>query len=193
MFTNRRVLLNNYVRGYPKVTDFRLDDSAEVHLSITDGAVAVLLKNLYLSCDPYMRHRMSNSVTHPGTIIHSFSPDSVLEVYGVAEVMDSTHPDFEKGNIVWGLTGWEQYTTVKNPEKLNKINHILPLSYYAGFLGMPGLSAYVGFYELCAPKQGETVYVSSAAGGVGQLVGQFAKMAGCYVVGSASTKERVEI
>ncbi|GLT87956.1 hypothetical protein SLE2022_060050 [Rubroshorea leprosula] len=107
--------------------------------------------------------------------------------------MDSAHPNFEKGNIVFGLTGWEQYNMVKNPEKLNKINHILLLSYYVGVLGMHGLSTYVGFYKLCAPKQGEIVYVSSAAGGVGQLVGQFAKKAGCYVVGSASTKEKVEI
>ncbi|KAJ6324980.1 hypothetical protein OIU76_012129 [Salix suchowensis] len=93
-----------------------------------------------------------------------------------------------------GLTGWEEYTVIPNPERLNKISHTgVPLSYYTGILGTGGIAAYVGFYNLCSPKAGETVYVSSACGGVGQLVGQFAKMMGCYVVGSASTEEKVNL
>jgi len=75
-----------------------------------------------------------------------------------------------------------------------KIQHTdVPLSYYTGLLGMPGMTAYVGFYEICSPKKGETVYVSAASGAVGQLVGQFAKMMGCYVVGSAGSKEKVDL
>ncbi|TMW93863.1 hypothetical protein EJD97_011055 [Solanum chilense] len=69
----------------------------------------------------------------------------------------------------------------------------VPLSYYTGILGMPGMTAYVGFYEICSPKKGETVFVSAASGAVGQLVGQFAKMLGCYVVGSAGSKEKVDL
>jgi 2-alkenal reductase len=73
-----------------------------------------------------------------------------------------------------------------------KIQHTdIPLSYYTGLLGMPGMTAYAGFYEVCSPKEGETVYVSAASGAVGQLVGQFAKMMGCYVVGSAGSTEKV--
>ncbi|XWS42992.1 hypothetical protein CRYUN_Cryun16bG0062000 [Craigia yunnanensis] len=196
MVRNKQVVLNKYVRGWPKDGDFRVNWSETECSSIPNGTVGVLLKNLYLACDPYMRHRMShNHISHPGTILqNSFSPASVLVGYGVARVIQSTHPDFKEGDHVWGLTGWEEYTIAHNPQNLNKIPYTdVPLSYYLGVLGMPGIAAYVGFYNLCCPKKGESVYVSTAAGEVGQLVGQFAKMMGCYVVGSASTKEKVDL
>nr|XP_043609448.1 2-alkenal reductase (NADP(+)-dependent)-like isoform X2 [Erigeron canadensis] len=92
------------------------------------------------------------------------------------------------------MTGWEQYSIINDPENLFKIEHTdVPLSYYTGILGMPGITAYAGFYEICAPKEGEYVFVSAASGAVGQLVGQFAKLSGCYVVGSAGTKEKVDM
>ncbi|OMO50187.1 Alcohol dehydrogenase superfamily, zinc-type [Corchorus capsularis] len=201
MRRNKQVVLNNYVSGWPKEADFRVQHSQysnSINNIPADGTVAVLVKNLYVACDPYMRHRMSSRhVSHPGTILrNSFSPHSVLVGYGVARVIESTHPDFKEGDHVWGLTGWEEYTLIPNPHNLNKIALItddVPLSYYLGVLGMPGVAAYVGFYNLCSPKAGETVYVSSASGGVGQLVGQFAKMMGCYVIGSAGTKLKVDL
>ncbi|KAE9465822.1 hypothetical protein C3L33_02269, partial [Rhododendron williamsianum] len=110
--------------------------------------------------------------------------------------MDSGHPKFETGDFVWGKTGWEEYSLITTPETLFKIEHtddVVPLHYYTGILGMPGLAAYVGFYKIGAPKKGEYVFVSAASGAVGQLVGQFAKLMGCYVVGSASTKEKVDL
>ncbi|KAD5803569.1 hypothetical protein E3N88_14929 [Mikania micrantha] len=114
--------------------------------------------------------------------------------YGVAKVLDSGHSNFKKGDLVWGFTGWEEYSIINEPETLFKIEHTdVPLSYYTGILGMPGMTAYVGFYEICAPKKGEYVFVSAASGAVGQLVGQFAKLSGCYVVGSAGTKEKVDL
>ncbi|KAM1174728.1 hypothetical protein ACFX19_027821 [Malus domestica] len=141
-----------------------------------------------------MRHRMSDRVAHPGTIIQSFSPGSVLVGYGVSKVMESTHPRFKEGDFVWGMIGWEEYSLITSPDRLNKISFTdVPLSYYAGILGMPGIAAYFGFHKICYPKERACFYVSSAAGGVGQLVGQFAKMIGCYVVGSASTKEKVDL
>ncbi|XP_049404606.1 2-alkenal reductase (NADP(+)-dependent)-like isoform X4 [Solanum stenotomum] len=93
------------------------------------------------------------------------------------------------------MTGWEEYSIVTASQSaLFKIHDKnVPLSYYTGILGMPGMTAYVGFYEICSPKKGETVFVSAASGAVGQLVGQFAKMLGCYVVGSAGTKEKVDL
>uniref|UniRef100_M1D6P3 Allyl alcohol dehydrogenase n=1 Tax=Solanum tuberosum TaxID=4113 RepID=M1D6P3_SOLTU len=94
------------------------------------------------------------------------------------------------------MTGWEEYSIVTPTDQnyLFKINDKdVPLSYYTGILGMPGMTAYVGFYEICSPKKGETVFVSAASGAVGQLVGQFAKMLGCYVVGSAGSKEKVDL
>ncbi|XP_059277482.1 2-alkenal reductase (NADP(+)-dependent)-like isoform X2 [Lycium ferocissimum] len=114
--------------------------------------------------------------------------------YGVAKVLESGDSNFQKGDLVWGMTGWEEYSVVTDTQSLFKIHHKdVPLSYYTGILGMPGMTAYAGFYEVCSPKKGETVFVSAASGAVGQLVGQFAKMLGCYVVGSAGTKEKVDL
>ncbi|KAK3028962.1 hypothetical protein RJ639_039989 [Escallonia herrerae] len=110
---------------------------------------------------------------------------------GVAKVLDSGDPNFKKGDLVWGMTGWEEYSLITATQTLFKIEHTdVPLSYYLGILGIPGLTAYVGFYEICSPKKGEYVFISAATGAVGQLVGQFAKLLGCYVVGSAGTKEK---
>ncbi|PON83296.1 Alcohol dehydrogenase superfamily, zinc-type [Trema orientale] len=116
--------------------------------------------------------------------------------YGVSKVVDSDHPEFKKDDLVWGLTTWEEYSLITDPKShsLVKIHHTdVPLSYYTGILGMPGKTAYAGFFEVCTPKKGEYVYVSAASGAVGQLVGQFAKLAGCYVVGSAGSKEKVDL
>lgn len=114
--------------------------------------------------------------------------------YGVAKVLDSQHPDFMAGDLVWGTTNWEQFSLITTPKNLIKIelsDTDVPLSYYVGILGITGLTSYVGLYEYCSPKEGERVFISAAAGAVGQLVGQFAKLMGCYVVGSAGTKEKV--
>ncbi|KAI3953353.1 hypothetical protein MKX01_042331 [Papaver californicum] len=116
--------------------------------------------------------------------------------YAVSEVLDSGNPNFEKGDYVWGFAGWEQYSLIDNPDPLSlkKITYTdVPLSYYTGILGMPGMTAYAGFNKLASPKEGESVYVSAATAAVGQLVGQFAKMMGCYVVGSAGSKEKVDL
>ncbi|CAI9108406.1 OLC1v1007988C1 [Oldenlandia corymbosa var. corymbosa] len=94
--------------------------------------------------------------------------------FGVAKVLDSCNPKFKPGDLLWGVTGWEEFSIITN-----------------GILGMPGLTAYAGFFEVCSPKKGEHVYISAASGAVGQLVGQFAKLLGCYVVGSAGTEEKL--
>ncbi|KAM0000187.1 putative oxidoreductase [Helianthus debilis subsp. tardiflorus] len=187
---NKQIILKDYVNGFPKESDMPITSST-INLKLPEGSNAVLLKNLYLSCDPYMRGRMSKS---EGSYVSSFTPGSPITGYGVAKVLDSRHSKFKKGDLVWGMTGWEEYSIINVPETLFKIQDTdVPLSYYTGLLGMAGMTAYVGFYEICAPKKGEYVYVSAAAGAVGQLVGQFAKLCGCYVVGSAGTKEKVDL
>ena len=126
--------------------------------------------------------------------VDSFKPGSPISGYGVARVLDSKNQNFEKGDLVWGRTGWEEYTIINSPEVLVEIqNTDLPLSNYIGILGMPGLTANAGFHEICNPKKGEFVFVSAASGAVGQLVGQFAKLMGCYVVGSAGSMEKVNL
>nr|XP_043610893.1 2-alkenal reductase (NADP(+)-dependent)-like [Erigeron canadensis] len=188
---NKKIVLKDYVKGFPKESDMILKTSDTIELKIPEGSNGVLVKNLYLSCDPYMRGRMTKT---QGSYVDSFTPGSPINGYGVAKVLDSGHSNLKKGDLVWGGVGWEEYSIVTAPETLIKIEHTdVPLSYYTGILGMPGMTAYVGFYEICAPKKGEYVYISAASGAVGQLVGQFAKLSGCYVVGSAGTKEKVDL
>ncbi|CAJ2633792.1 unnamed protein product [Trifolium pratense] len=188
--SNKQVLATDYITGNPKQTDMYLKTSTISLQLPLDSSEAVLVKNLVLSCDPYMR---GTKRTDRNNLFYSFSPDSPIVGYGVCKVLDSKHPDFKKGDLVWGVTKWEEYSIIKT-DSLIKIEHTdVPLSYYTGLLGMPGMTAYAGFYEVGVPKKGDYVFISSAFGAVGQLVGQLAKLMGCYVVGSAGSKYKVDI
>ncbi|XP_061350683.1 NADPH-dependent oxidoreductase 2-alkenal reductase-like isoform X4 [Gastrolobium bilobum] len=169
---NKQVILKDYVSGFLKETDMNIVESS-ITLKLPEGCNEVLLKNLYLSCDPYTRILMNK----PGgpSMGRNYTPSSPLGAYGVAEVLESGHPDYKKCDLVWGFTKWEEYSLVPSTQIHFKIEHTdVPLSYYTGILG-------------------ENVFVSAASGAVGQLVGQFAKLSGCYVVGSAGTKEKVDL
>ncbi|KAK9288022.1 hypothetical protein L1049_016467 [Liquidambar formosana] len=188
--SNKQVILRHYAKGFPKETDLKVS-TGTIHLKVPEGSNAVVVKNLYLSCDPYMPSCMQedNSIGMP-----SFTPGSAINGYGVAKVLDSGHPDFKEGDLIWGMIGWEEYSLITTPETFFKIEHTdVPLSYYTGLLGMAGMTAYGGFFEVCSPKEGESVFISAASGAVGQLVGQFAKLMGCYVVGSVGSKEKVDL
>ncbi|KAE9450406.1 hypothetical protein C3L33_17694, partial [Rhododendron williamsianum] len=166
--SNKQVILRDYLSGFPKESDFEFKTS-KIRLSVAQGSKSVVTGLMTLEI----------WVVEP------------IIGYGVARVIDSGHPNFKKGDLVWGMTGWEEYSLITEPETFIKIEHTdVPLSYYTGILGMPGMTAYAGFYEVGSPKEGEYVFVSSAFGAVGQLVGQFAKLKNCYVVGSAGSKEK---
>ncbi|KAH7861525.1 hypothetical protein Vadar_027374 [Vaccinium darrowii] len=191
---NKQVIFRDYIESTrsPIESDFVINTEKKIHLEVPQGSNGVLVKNLYLSCDPYMYILMKD--IKDAYVFTSYTPGSVITGFGVAKVLDSRHPNFKKGDLVWGITGWEEYSLITKLEELFKIEHTdVPLSYYTGILGMPGLTAHFGFHEVCAPKKGEYVFVSAAVGAVGQLVGQFAKLMGCYVVGSAGSQEKVEL
>ncbi|XP_059447336.1 2-alkenal reductase (NADP(+)-dependent)-like [Corylus avellana] len=191
--SNKQVILRDYVSGFPKESDMYVT-TGTVKLKVPQGSNAILVKNLYLSCDPYMRGLMRPATSIKASYIAPFKPGSPITGHGVAKVLDSAHPNFKKGDLVWGMTGWEEYSLITETDFLFKIEHTdVPLSYYTGILGMPGMTAYAGFYEVCSPKKGEYVFISAASGAVGQLVGQFAKLLGCFVVGSAGSKEKVDL
>ncbi|KAJ6683417.1 hypothetical protein OIU85_007131 [Salix viminalis] len=198
VISNKQVFLADYVSGFPEESNLYLTTSS-IKLKVPEdqsGKDAVLLKNLYLSCDPFMRGRMQRDLPPDRPELSSYSLGSPIVGFGVGRVVDSRHSDFKKGDLVWGSTiGWEEYSLIPNPEDLFKINHTddIPLSYYTGILGMPGMTAYFCFFDIGSPKEGDRVYVSAASGAIGQLVGQFAKLIGCYVVGSAGSKEKVEL
>ncbi|MED6179479.1 hypothetical protein PIB30_001242 [Stylosanthes scabra] len=180
---NKQVVLKDYVTGLLKESNLDIAEGT-ITLKLPEGSNEILLKNLYLSCDPYMRNLMNNLE----------GPGSPLLGYGVSKVVESRHPDYKKGDLVWGITKWQEYSLVPSSQIEFKIEHTdVPLSYYTGILGMPGMTAYAGFFEVGLPKKGDKVFVSAASGAVGQLVGQFAKLSGCYVVGSAGSKAKVDL
>ncbi|KAG6664889.1 hypothetical protein I3843_02G108400 [Carya illinoinensis] len=189
--SNKQVIFRDYVTGHPKESDMYLT-TGTIKLKVPQGSDAVLVKNICLSCDPLMQFFMRKAVGLTG--YDRYTPGRPIFGYGVAKVLDSGNPKFKAGDLVWGTTGWEEYSLITKTESLIKIQHTdLPLSYYTGILGMPGMTAYAGFYEVGAPKKGEYVFVSAASGAVGQILGQFAKLEGCYVVGSAGSREKVDL
>ncbi|KAJ7570927.1 hypothetical protein O6H91_01G140200 [Diphasiastrum complanatum] len=184
---NRQILLKDYVTGSFVESDMTFHDGTCL-LQLQEGTNDILVKNLYISPDPFLRGRMQKRTN---SYVDSFVPGSVITGFGVSQVVMSNNPNFSKGDFVTGYTGWEDFSVIKSSGFLRIIPAIgFPLTY---FLGVLGLTAYAGFHEVCSPKEGDQVFVSAASGAVGQLVGQFAKLLGCYVVGSAGSNEKVEL
>lgn len=176
---NTRVLLHRRPSGAITTDLFLLD---EVPIE-EPGPGDVLVRNIYLSCDPYLVGRMQSG----------FPLDEPVVVRAVGVVERSANPAWPEGTIVWGFLAWEEYTLVPGGRGLTVVDPSLgPISYAISVLGMPGLTAYVGAIEIGRPTPGETFYVSSAAGAVGSLAGQLARLAGARVVGSAGSQAKCE-
>jgi NADPH-dependent curcumin reductase CurA len=148
----------------------------------------VLVKNLWLSLDPYMRGRLSQQKSY----VKGVEIGEVMTGETAGEVVESRHPKFKPGDTVTAPSGWQLYCCLKG-ETLTKVDASRArLSYFLGCLGMPGRTAYFGLKEIGAPKPGETVVVSAASGAVGMVVGQLAKAWGCRAVGIAGGKEKCD-
>ncbi|MCD7036504.1 NADP-dependent oxidoreductase [Metabacillus sp. GX 13764] len=147
----------------------------------------VIVRTLYLSVDPYMRGRMQDTKSY----VEPFPLNEVIQGGVVGEVVQSNSDSFERGDVVVGMLGWQEYSAASEKD-IRKIDPtIAPVTTALGILGMPGLTAYFGLLHIGQPKEGETVVVSGAAGAVGSIVGQIAKIKGARVVGIAGSDEKI--
>jgi NADPH-dependent curcumin reductase CurA len=182
MTTYRRFVLASRPEGQVKPENFALREAQIAPLK--DGEV--LVRNHYLSLDPYMRGRLDD--------VRSYAPPQPLDetmIGGTAgEVVESRSPAFKAGDKVIGMLGWSEMG-VSDAKGLRKVDTSqIPLSAYLGAAGMPGITAWYGLTQIIHPKEGETIVVSSAAGAVGSVVGQLAKVRGCRAVGIAGGPEK---
>ncbi|XP_031382400.1 2-alkenal reductase (NADP(+)-dependent)-like [Punica granatum] len=193
--TNKYVTIKRHVEGTPKESDFEIK-TVTLCLSIDSGCGDIIVKNLMVSIDPYQINRMKSYSSSHETISYAkgIVPGEEIEAYGVARVLVSENPEFEKGDLVIGVITWGEYSKIPSGRMIRKLEPMgLPLSYHVGFLGFSGLTAYAGLFEICKPKKGDKVFVSAASGSVGNLVGQYAKLFGCYVVGCAGSNKKVKL
>jgi NADPH-dependent curcumin reductase CurA len=169
--------------GAPKETDFELVD-----VEVGDPADGeLLIRNEIISVDPYMRGRMNDARSY----VPSFELGKPLLGGAVGRVAASCHPDLAEGDWVFSMLGWREVAR-SNGDGVRKLDpEAAPPSTALGVLGMPGIAAYVGLLDIGEPKEGETVFVSGAAGAVGSVAGQIAKLKGCRVIGSAGSPEKV--
>jgi len=182
---NKTIILESRPVGKPKLSDFKITHEEKPPL----GKGEILLKSSYISVDPYLRGRMSDAKSYAAP----FQLHQPISSGVIAEVTESNHSGFSKGDFVSGLLQWKEYQPSDGSGLLKVDPSKAPLSAYLGVLGMTGLTAYLGLTEIGKPLKGETLVVSGAAGAVGSIVGQIGKIAGCRVIGIAGTDEKVEL
>ena len=187
MPTNHIIVLDNRPQGQASASNFKLI-SAETP-ALQEGQV--LVRNHFLSLDPYMRGRMNDSKSYAAP-----QPlGQVMEGGTVGEVIESRNPKFQPADIVVGRGGWQHYTVIE-PAAIAGYRKVdtthIPMSHFLGAVGMPGVTAWYGLVKIIAPKAGETVTVSAASGAVGSAYGALAKARGCRVVGIAGGKDKCD-
>jgi NADPH-dependent curcumin reductase CurA len=180
---SREIRLANRPVGLPRESDFELAVARIPELREKE----VLVRNIYMSVDPYMRGRMNNRPSY----VPPFQIGEPLAGACVGQVVDSRNAGFQIGDYVASAQGWREYYVSDGADLIKIDPRLAPIQTYLGTLGMPGMTAYVGLLHLGLPKAGETVLVSAASGAVGAIVCQIAKIKGCRVIGSAGSREKV--
>jgi len=179
---SREIRLASRPKGIPTADNFVL---AQTELGPVQDQ-QVLVRNLFMSVDPYMRGRMNDRRSY----VPPFELGKPLEGGAVGEVIESRAKEFKPGDVVTSNYGWREYF-IASPKELHPVNRLIqPLSVYLGALGMTGMTAWVGL-NLVEVKAGDVVFISGAAGAVGNVAGQLAKLRGCRVIGSAGSAEKV--
>jgi len=178
---SRQIILAARPVGMPKTSDFKVETVPVPE----PGAGQVLVRNLWMSVDPYMRGRMSDRKSYA----LPFEVGKPMEGRAIGQIVRSRHPTLTEGAFVSSMLGWREYF-VSAGEGINPVDPSLPLSAYLGVLGVPGFTGWYGLKEIGKPKAGETLVVSGAAGATGSLVVQMGKILGCRVVGTAGTDEK---
>lgn len=183
--TNKQIRLASRPTGWVNADNFEVTEEAVRE----PGNDQLLVRNIYMSVDPYMRGRMNDTKSY----VPPFQIGEVLQAGVVGEVVASNNAAFAEGDIVSGPLGWENYS-ISDGQGLTKISNTdVPLSWYLGILGMPGMTAWVGLTEIAGLKEGESVFVSAASGAVGSVVGQIARIYGCHVAGCAGSDDKVAL
>lgn len=183
--TTKQIVLASRPKGLPNPGNFKIINFELPEIKTGE----VLLKALYYSVDPYMRGRMNDAKSYAPP----FEIDKPITGSVIAKVLQSKSDNFKIADVVAGMLPWQEEMVAD--ENILKVidTTIAPASYYLGILGMTGLTAYFGLMKIGKPKAGETVVVSGAAGAVGVVVGQIAKIQGCHVVGIAGTDEKIKL
>ena len=182
LLLNRQITLASRPLGAPTADNFRWVEGPVPQPA--EGQL--LLRNLYLSLDPYMRGRMSDAASYAAPV----ALGEVMVGATVARVETSRHPDFQTGQLVLAYGGWQDYV-LSDGRGLNRLDADMPRPSLAlGVLGMPGFTAYMGLLDIGQPQPGETVVVAAASGAVGSVVGQIARLKGCHAVGIAGGAEK---
>jgi len=180
---NHQITLVSPPVGIPKESDFRIVEGPIPRA----GAGEALVRALYLSVDPYLRQRLNGRAV----IARAVQPGDVVVGGVVGQVVESNDPRVAKDDIVEGMLGWQEYA-VAPAKSLRKLDPgAAPITTALYVLGLPGLTAYFGLLDICRPQPGETVVVSGAAGAVGSLVGQIAKIKRCRAVGLVGANDKV--
>ena len=180
-----QIILSSRPKGKPLLENFETKNIILPELADKE----ILLEAMYFSVDPYMRGRMNDAKSY----VPPFELGKPITGGVIAKVLKSNTSNFKENDIVTGNLPWQQHCISPENSIVKIDTSIARASYFLGVLGMPGLTAYFGFMHIGKPKNGETVVVSGAAGAVGIIVGQIAKLQGCRVVGIAGSDEKVKL
>ncbi len=177
--SNKEIHLKHRPEGMPVSEDFSLVSTPVAELK--DGEV--LIRNLWMSVDPYMRGRMVDRKSY----VEPFAIGQVMDGGAIGEVIESRNPEFAVGTKVANMSAWREYFITTGEELQPLPDTPIPEQAFLGVLGMPGMTAYTGLLKIGELKEGDNVFVSAASGAVGAIVCQIAKLKGCHVAGSVGS------